>query len=262
MDKNRVISAAVLIPVVILFIYFAPSQLWLALVLAIGIIALGEYHNMVPQISSADKLFSQILVGVAIILAFYTENIAFVGFITFFLLTVYHIRKKEDHNALVRYFLRDLLGIIYCTLLPSYILLIRIMDGRSYIYLLLITIWSIDTAAYYVGSAIGKHKLIENISPKKTIEGSIGGTFGAVIVCVTAKIFYFTNFSLVEAVMLGIVLSVSAQFGDLFESLLKRAGGIKDSGNLIPGHGGILDRIDSMLFAAPAFYYFTLFLHL
>ena len=123
-------------------------------------------------------------------------------------------------------------------------------------------IWSVDTAAYYVGSAIGHNKLIPNISPNKTIEGAIGGTFGAVIVAVAAKIFFFKNFSLTEAVMLGIIISITAQFGDLFESLLKRAGGVKDSGNLIPGHGGILDRIDSLLFAAPAFYYFTLYLNI
>jgi phosphatidate cytidylyltransferase len=263
MDQKRVMSAVVLIPLILLFIFFAPPILWLVLVLAIGLVSLSEYQKLTPvEVSNGDRTFSYIVNGLIIVSVFVTESISFAMFLTFFLCSFYHIIKKEDHANIVSYFLRDFLGAVYTAVLPSYIMLIRFMDGRAYIYLLLITIWAVDSSAYYVGSTIGKNKLIPNISPKKTMEGTVGGIIGAIIVLVLAKLFYFTNFSASQAVIFGFILSITAQVGDLFESLLKRAGGVKDSGDLIPGHGGMLDRIDSLLFAAPAFFYFTLFLNL
>ncbi|MFC1856351.1 phosphatidate cytidylyltransferase [Thermodesulfobacteriota bacterium] len=263
MSKKRVVSALSLIPVIMLFIYFAEPILWLALILGVGYISQKEYFNMAAvKIENGEKTFAHILNACLIATVYFSENVSLAIFIAFFVVATKNIIKTDQHKEIVNHFLSDLLGAIYCAILPSYFLLIRMLDGKEYIYLLLLTIWAIDAGAYYVGCSIGRHKLIPHISPNKTIEGSLGGMLSAVCVIVGAKILYFTNFSLVEAVLFGIYLAIIAQIGDLFESLLKRAAGIKDSGDVIPGHGGMLDRVDSLLFAAPAFFYFTLYLTL
>ena len=263
MDIKRITSAAILIPTIILFIYFAQPLLWLFLILIIGTLALNEFNNMsLFDVKSSDKRFTFFINAITIASVYFTESTAFAALFAFIAVAFYHLIKPDTHKDILKYILKDMLGIFYCGVLPSYIMLIRILDGKIYICLLLLTIWTVDTAAYYVGCSIGRRKLIPNISPNKTWEGSIGGVIGAVALLIAAKIMYFTNFSFLEATIFGIILSVTAQIGDLFESLLKRAKGIKDSGDLIPGHGGMLDRIDSLLFTAPVFFYFTLFFSL
>ncbi len=118
-----------------------------------------------------------------------------------------------------------------------------------------ILIWSTDTFAYLTGRAIGKHKLYEKISPNKTIEGSVGGlVFTLITAAILSK--YFIQYSLLEWLGLSIIISIFGGLGDLVESMFKRAANIKDSGNLIPGHGGVLDRFDSLLFASPFVYFY------
>ena len=119
-----------------------------------------------------------------------------------------------------------------------------------------------DTGAYFVGKKFGKHKLAKNISPKKTIEGAIAGVVTGISVSVLCKFIFMEDIiSVREAIIFAIVISIIGQFSDLAESLFKRDCNIKDSGNIIPGHGGMLDRFDSYLFAAPVFYYAIILLH-
>jgi phosphatidate cytidylyltransferase len=122
-----------------------------------------------------------------------------------------------------------------------------------FIVVLLASIWVCDSAAYFAGKAFGKHKLFERVSPNKTWEGSVAGLLAAVATWIVAgKLWYeFSNFPLLHCVILGIIAGTTGQIGDLVESLLKRDAGVKDSSQLIPGHGGILDRLDSILFVAP-----------
>ncbi|MDO6737824.1 phosphatidate cytidylyltransferase [Wenyingzhuangia sp. 2_MG-2023] len=157
------------------------------------------------------------------------------------------------------------LGIVFLTYLyaivPFTIILAIPFCNEAHIYEgttflgCIILIWSTDTFAYLTGKAIGKHKLYPKISPNKTIEGSVGGLFFTLI---TASIlsYYFTQYSLPEWIGLSIVISIFGGLGDLVESMFKRAANIKDSGNLIPGHGGVLDRFDSLLFASPFIYFY------
>jgi phosphatidate cytidylyltransferase len=149
----------------------------------------------------------------------------------------------------------------------SFIWLIRNFDGGGWwILFLLITIWVSDISAYYIGKNFGKHKITPNISPKKSLEGFIAGFIGGVL---AAYIFYFLlmpeKYAVISGWQLALVsvdVVVAGIVGDLFESLLKRSAGVKDSGNIIPGHGGMLDRIDSILFAAPVLYiYLKIFFH-
>ncbi len=105
------------------------------------------------------------------------------------------------------------------------------------------------------GSNFGKHKLYPAVSPNKSIEGGVGGVIGSILAVILAGVTFLPQVGVIDGVLIGLVLGVSGQLGDLFESLLKRACGVKDSGNMIPGHGGLLDRLDSLLFAFPVVYY-------
>ena len=129
--------------------------------------------------------------------------------------------------------------------------------GSAMIWLLFICTWSSDTFAYFVGVAIGSHKLASSISPKKTVEGFIGCVLGTTAMAVLIGHVCF-NFPFVEMALLGFILAIVATLGDLVESVMKRFAGIKDSGILLPGHGGMLDRFDSIFFTAPVFYYFII----
>ena len=133
--------------------------------------------------------------------------------------------------------------------------------GFLIVILLIATIWCSDTGAYLIGRAVGKHKLSTPISPRKTIEGTIAGLIvGTLTSIVFTTIFLNKSLSLLNATVLGLLLSVLGQLGDLSVSLMKRTAGVKDSGDVIPGHGGFLDRCDSLIFSAPILYYYLIFI--
>jgi phosphatidate cytidylyltransferase len=135
-------------------------------------------------------------------------------------------------------------------------------DGYKLVYFLLLVVWLGDSGAYYVGRQFGKHKLSPRISPKKTVEGMIGGVSTSVIAAVVIHFTFFPRFPILHAVIAGVILSICGVIGDLAESMWKRSAAVKDSGTLIPGHGGFLDRFDSILFTAPILYcYWTLIVH-
>jgi len=165
-----------------------------------------------------------------------------------------------------------ILGILYCGWLPSHLLLIRQIGTKdlegifhfipsSGLFLLLFVFVAVgftDIGAYYFGRKFGKRKLAEVISPKKTIEGAIGGGFCAIFISVFG--IFYTCLNLFQVCSAALIITVSAQLGDLSESLIKRDAGVKDSSDILPGHGGMLDRFDGYIFAIPvAYYYFTNF---
>lgn len=138
-------------------------------------------------------------------------------------------------------------------------LYLRSTDGYYYLLPIFVLVWFNDTGAYFIGSLLGKHKLLERVSPKKTIEGTLGGVIGAVL---GALAFYYLGYglmSLVEWLIFGAVVGISATMGDLYESFTKRQYGTKDSGWIFPGHGGVLDRVDSLLVVSVVAYFFYAF---
>ena len=159
-----------------------------------------------------------------------------------------------------RYNINDMAGTLTGTLyvgLLSYLYMIRSLEeGWIWLILLLACTWANDTCAFLVGRAFGNKPLAPKISPNKTVEGSLGGILGSVVVAGAITLFY-PALPLFKIMLLGLLLSIVAIFGDLLESALKRQAGIKDSGALIPGHGGILDRFDSTIFTAPLVYYYV-----
>ena len=155
------------------------------------------------------------------------------------------------------------LGILYVPLLLAHLALLRgLPHGVQWIFLLLVIVMSGDTAAYYTGRSLGKNKLYPLVSPNKTIEGSLGGLAGSIAGVFIARATFFPELGVVDAIVLAFLLGLLGQAGDLFESMLKRSFGVKDSGVIIPGHGGILDRLDSILFAAPVAFFYAQFFFL
>ena len=134
--------------------------------------------------------------------------------------------------------------------------LFNIDMGCKLVWLLFLCTWASDTFAYFIGSAIGSHKIAPQISPNKTVEGIFGSIVGTVFTAAFVGNLLFA-FDMKQMLMLGFVMAIAATLGDLAESTIKRAAGVKDSGFLIPGHGGVLDRFDSLFFTAPVFYYFA-----
>ena len=154
-------------------------------------------------------------------------------------------------------------GIIYLGGLCGYMLLLRQMPvGAIYTVLLFVGVWANDTLAYFIGVKWGRRKLAPSISPNKSVEGAVGGAAGTVLLAAAVTLLapQFTGLKILPAVALGLGLAVFAQLGDLLESSLKRQFNVKDSGAIIPGHGGILDRFDSLMLAAPFVYYFFIFI--
>jgi phosphatidate cytidylyltransferase len=179
-----------------------------------------------------------------------------------FLLTGFHfLFRLRDISRASQELSLVATAFLYIPFLMAHLLMIRLLpQGTNWLLLIMLIVMTNDTAAYYVGSAIGKHRLYEAVSPKKSIEGALGGLVGSLGGTLLAKFTFFATLGFADALITALVIGTIGQVGDLFESLLKRSFGVKDSGTLFPGHGGVLDRMDSIIFAAPVTYYYAVYL--
>ncbi len=177
-------------------------------------------------------------------------------FVSFFLLACYLLYTYRGRDDNYGFMCRLLLGVVYVGFLTSHLLFLHALpNGNLWLIFLVGVTAGSDSAAYFCGRAFGKHKLCPNVSPNKTIEGAIGGLLGAVLISYLLAIWLLPSEQSIYVIALAIPLTVAGILGDLFESVLKRGTGVKDSGTILQGHGGILDRVDSMLFAGPILYY-------
>ena len=152
-------------------------------------------------------------------------------------------------------------ALVYIPLMLAFAVLIRDgSDGMRWLFFILAIVFAGDIGALYAGTYLGRHKLCPSVSPGKTIEGSLGGLAGNVAVGAAFKLFFFPRLLWGESLLFFVILGVVGQVGDLYESEFKRAAGVKDSGVILPGHGGLLDRIDALLFALPVAYFFKKFM--
>jgi len=174
---------------------------------------------------------------------------------------ILNLLRTKKGGLEMNYPARAVLGIIYIPLLISHLILIRALPaGDLWIFYVLVVAFAGDVAGYYVGRSLGKGKLLVEVSPGKTVEGTIGLIMGSTIGSIVFIKYFFPSLPLGHAAMLGLIGGVIGQLGDLTESALKREAGIKDSGALLPGHGGILDRLDCLLFIAPFVFYYKEFI--
>lgn len=261
--KERTISALVMLLICVPIVIIGNTIFELG-VFALGLFALREFLDIketkktLPMfVKVVSYLFLTLLIGASIsnqTLKFEMDYRIISGlFLAFLVPTIlYHDRERYSINDAL-YLIG---GIFFLALSMILLISVRSVSLMLLVYLLLITIMT-DTFAYLVGRLVGKHKLLEEISPKKTWEGTIGGTAIGVFV---STVFYLTvissDIAIIKIVLIGLFLSVLGQFGDLFFSAIKRYYGKKDFSNLIPGHGGILDRIDSIIFVLLGFMFF------
>jgi phosphatidate cytidylyltransferase len=262
MHLKRWISGLILAPALILVLLFAPPWVYLLFFLALISIGLKEYYALaLPAISSREK-WTGILLGWLFPLSLYSPNPrCFLSALAFLLLFVLirALFQPEEFSQRVEKAGKHLLGVLYISFLIShFILLLKLDSGRLLALFILASVYFGDTAAFYVGTAWGKRKLAPRISPGKTVEGGWGAVAGSIAGALIAKFLFLQELAWFHALPLGAIIGVVGQLGDLWESLLKRSARAKDSGDLIPGHGGLLDRIDSVLFAAPVVYYYAL----
>lgn len=259
-DIRRLYTAAALIPTVYLIIvHLAPWALTLLLI-AVGSIALLELYRL-----SFQSRLNDVLVGVGMavfLLTIARSHIslplpelllggAFVVMVTAVLVGTSSAHRWKDPLIV-------LFGVLYVGIPLSTVVSARSLPSGAFLVLFLAVVtWASDSAAYYAGTLWGKHPLMPSISPKKTYEGLLGGLVGAVAAALLAQLWFASELSWIDAVALGILLTLTGLVGDLFESAIKRRAGVKDSGGILPGHGGMLDRIDSLLFTAPTFYYYV-----
>jgi len=182
------------------------------------------------------------------------------GFFFFFLMTLVAVHYSTEHKPteqLSRHLMASFFGWIYCGVLPLFVPVIRAQENGSFwIILMFVLVWATDIGGYIFGKTIGKHGLYPEVSPKKTWEGAIGGIVLSWIVCAVAKHFFMNSMNWFDVIGLTLAISVFAQVGDLCESVIKRSFDVKDSGAILPGHGGFLDRFDGVLFALPIMYAF------
>lgn len=261
----RILSALIGIPIVIGSVYLGGP--WYAFFLLL-LVNLGTYEfNSIlkRQGYNAPSAFSYISVSLFIVIIFFNqlELIYPLAMLTFFLLFVSALSNTEKIS--ITGAALSLWGIVYLGGMFGYMLLLRMLpDGAFYTYLLLIGVWIHDTAAYFVGVKWGLRKFAPQISPKKSVEGSLAGIGFTVAIFFSTAILIpgLIPLNLGQVIILALGISVFAQLGDLLESAFKRQMDVKDSGGIIPGHGGILDRFDSLLLAAPFVYYFFLIMNL
>jgi len=256
--KTRIISACIMLPLLVL-VYLGGWFIWAA-ALIVGLMGVREFYK---GFEAAGFKPSYPIAYISIILL-YCLNIAVPGNMSFVMAWMALVvcasmiygfkvteRKLEDMTS-------TLLGIMYVGFLSYHIVLIDQSSSPLLIWLVFLSAFGTDIMAYFTGMALGKHKLCPDLSPKKSIEGAVGGVLGSVIFC---GIFGYLAMPemMTECIIVGVLGSVVAQLGDLSASAFKRQMGIKDYGNLIPGHGGILDRFDSVMFTAPLVYYTIVF---
>jgi phosphatidate cytidylyltransferase len=271
---RRVLVAAVVLPVLYLIIRYLPPVAFFGLVAAGVLVGQYEFYRLFYAPPRWFLMLMGLVFGLAIVWSFYWETatggpggslaVSGPGIMTATILSalvmgtlLYELWVCRE----VRSSLADvsvlIFGALYVGWLLGHFILLRAFGhGVELVLFVLLVTWIADSAAYFVGVRFGRRPLAPRISPKKTVEGAVAGLLASALVALLAQQWFLPVIGPAESVGIGLLLGCAGQLGDLSESLLKRSAGVKDSGGLIPAHGGVLDKIDSLVFAAPTFYYY------
>lgn len=266
MHFQRWLTAIVAIPILIYLIGFGQRWIFYSLLYLVSLAGLKEFYSLTTPGLPKFIRFSSYILTLLLFIVIYKGEVLFALIVItlwaiipmIFFLFNGHPTGAQNTSDIGK----AVMGPIYVTLPLAMLLpidrfyLINYPVKGVWIFFLLAVIFANDTGAFYCGRLLGKHRLYESISPKKTWEGAIGGLFGSIIIAFLFLRILNPHPINLRIIALVLVLSVMGQIGDLSESMLKRNHGVKDSGKILPGHGGILDRIDSLLFSIPVLYLF------
>ncbi|MFB3920119.1 MAG: phosphatidate cytidylyltransferase [Terriglobia bacterium] len=258
--KSRILTALVLFPPVIYLIGWSPKWLFLAAVVTTVELSLHEYFQIGRNGGVKSFPVAGYVGGAAICLAQFAAlslpiNPTLPVLALLMLLTLsFGLRGSADLKEYLQSVSSTIFGILYVAFTLSFLLPLRFSDpirGRKLIFLLFLVIWAGDICAYFVGRSLGRHFFSPRISPKKTVEGAVAGLAGSLLFAGAFAYGFWPAADLKTVVLLSAIVAIMGQIGDLAESAMKRGAGMKDSGSILPGHGGMLDRIDALLFGAP-----------
>lgn len=264
MHLKRWLTGIIAVPILILVIGPAPRWMFCALLYVASLAGLVEFYRITSStLPKSVQWFNYVL---TFFLFYITSKGEFyhipsiIALWAFVPMTLFTLNRHAPNQQLTGDFGKALLGPVWvCLPLVMLMIIDRRQNGNLWIFFLLTVIFAGDTGAFYFGKIFGRHKLLEAVSPGKTWEGAIGALLTSLVAALLFMyVLTFHQFN-VGIVILVLFLSVSAQLGDLAESMLKRNHGAKDSGNILPGHGGILDRIDGLLFSIPVLYAYLSF---
>lgn len=261
-DSQRVYAALVFLPLFYFLVRYLPPIALFALVVAAALLALAEFYRFHFRDASASIAMGLGLGSAALLLAslqwpgLVPERAVFlvilVALLTSSLFSSRGLKRSLVDSAVLVF------GVLYVGLTLGHLLFTRALAGGEYLILFLFLVtWAGDSGAYYAGVSLGSRPLAPVISPNKTVEGLIGGFALALVAAWAGRLWFLPSFSVPDCVATGLLLTAAGLLGDLTESAMKRSASVKDSGRLIPGHGGMLDRLDSLMFTAPVFYYYV-----
>lgn len=256
---KRVLSGVVFLPIFFAIVYWAPPYAFFLLAATACVIGCYEFFQMASNMGIHGFHKTGMVMSFLLCLGFYFDPglalpiicLSLLAACLTWLITEKNIKVAADQIAYT------LFGIIFVAGLLGHFILIRNLEaGRTLIFFSIAIVWAGDTAAYYGGRAFGKRPLAYIVSPKKTVEGSLFGLLGSLLAGFLAKLVFAIDIPLNHCLIMALFCGMIGQFGDLTESMMKRNAGVKDSGQIIPGHGGILDRVDGLMFGGPFFYYY------
>ncbi|MBQ3573198.1 MAG: phosphatidate cytidylyltransferase [Clostridia bacterium] len=263
--KMRLLTAIIGVPLVIL-VLLAPKHIMTVIVMTASVMGLYEYYKAVGLSVHRDACIMGYIAALVISAGANYPTAVSVVLVYVFIISLFIMMLMRNRTIGIVHIGMLLLGLIYIPYFLSHVIYIRSLEfGNFYVWLVFIGAFLTDTCAYFIGCRFGKHKLCPTISPNKTVEGAIGGIvggglafvlFGIIVNVFFAKYLDGKHFSLILLFVLGIISAIASEIGDLVASSIKRQFNIKDFGNLLPGHGGILDRCDSIILVAPIIFLF------
>ncbi|MBN2134851.1 MAG: phosphatidate cytidylyltransferase [Acidobacteria bacterium] len=268
----KTIMGVLLALLIFMAIFWADTWIFFVLVEVIIFIGVLEYFMMHGvKLPSANFIITAIVS--MIIPAYFFFNTLWVNHRFFeslvtgiiLIYAFYAVLMRKDPAESLKQIKMSVIPVFFISLMFSYQINLRLYANGGdiakelLIYFYIVVIMG-DTSAYYIGSLFGRHKLAPQTSPKKSVEGAVASFLGSIMYAVLCKIIFLDYLSMVEAIVAAVFISIAAQMGDLFESIIKRNVNVKDSSNILIGHGGVLDRIDSLTLASPLFYFLLLYL--
>ncbi|MBN2319852.1 MAG: phosphatidate cytidylyltransferase [Acidobacteria bacterium] len=263
---KRILSAIILIPLTLLAVIYAPPICYLIGIGLLGTVCLYEYFGLIRALDIRIRPWFGYGVFWILLIILYQGRLPFLPILALVLIAAF-ISASWRRSLTVRDrttgVMAEFFGILYITLclFPALPIRFDFSLGLHWTLLALLVIWGGDTFALVVGKKIGKRPFAPVLSPNKTNEGALAGLLAGIGIAVALQQFLFTELPLGHVIAVSILLGIFGQLGDLAESMIKRAAGIKDSSRLIPGHGGVLDRMDSLLFAFPVLYGYLLLIY-